>query len=702
MEIIISNNFYKKLRDILYVIFIVGSLLPIFIELTTNIKTTDGHMQKLLLDHSHSHSNYDTVNFIFTFSVGLGCSYIPVLLMDTFKFLMFKDIYYDILLFERYILTFTYLMPSLLTIISIFNNYEYTAVVYLSTFRVTFISICYITSRVLTRTITNIWTPKLTTIIFIINGLLCGVPFFRLHPFNVTVVISYTIMLLYFSIKYFKKANIYQILFGINKDEWKEIIVYSSTLLSLIHIFVLILSITIANRTGMQNPNLTVLYFFHINKTFTFITLSCIYSTVPGTLSAIQNSTITSLRTFIRHLSHEVRTPMNVVQMNLETINDKIIKIKPRLSFQDYEELLDITNETVESSEVAVNVLNEILEIDKISQGLEKYEKENINFGKFIEKTSRIFAGKAVTKKVILDYSVWNDYTNIIVNFDVNKIGMVFRNFISNALKFTNENDTIQVNINLIYKNLENLKKKQIVPDEENQTYNFIRVEVIDNGIGISEENIDKLFNTSIQIEAAKNQQGKGSGFGLLIAKKHIEAHNGYIGVNSEGLEKGSCFWFEIPYEPLLEERITTPIQKIRKEIELIHSKEVKIKIKGEFPNILIAEDVPSNAKVLVRLLKNFNCNTKIVENGDLCVDEIKSNNIYDLIFMDNQMPIMTGPEASKKIRDLGYTLPIIGLTGNIMEDDIKYFKENGANEVLGKPTKKDKLNEMLNKYLII
>ena len=75
-------------------------------------------------------------------------------------------------------------------------------------------------------------------------------------------------------------------------------------------------------------------------------------------------------------------------------------KIKPRLSFQDYEELLDIANESVESSEVAVNVLNEILEVDKISQGLEKYEKENINFGKFIEKTCRIFVESSY-KKVI-------------------------------------------------------------------------------------------------------------------------------------------------------------------------------------------------------------------------------------------------------------------------------------------------------------
>ena len=93
MNVVITNNFYNKLREILYPIFVIVSLVPIFIELTTNIETTDGHMQKLLLDHSHSHSNYDKVNFIFTFSVGLGSSYLPSLLIDTLKFLIFKDIF---------------------------------------------------------------------------------------------------------------------------------------------------------------------------------------------------------------------------------------------------------------------------------------------------------------------------------------------------------------------------------------------------------------------------------------------------------------------------------------------------------------------------------------------------------------------------------------------------------------------------------
>ncbi len=694
-DIVIKNNFYNKLRDICYTIFIIGSLIPIFIELNTNIKFFDGSMQKVLINH-----NNDIINFIFTFSIGLACSYIPVLLMDTIKCFIFDNIISnDILLFERYILTFTYLLPSLLTLICIYNHYRCTAIIYLSTIRITFISFSYISSRILNRTITNIWNPKITTILFIMNGILGFIPLIKMHLLNTIASVLYISVVGYYSIQYFKQVNICKTLFGDNKDEWKEIIVYSSAVLTLVHIFSLILSISITGRSGPQNGDLDILLSFHINKTITFVILSSIYSTVPGTLSAVQNSTITSLRTFIRHLSHEVRTPMNVVQMNLETISDKIIKIKPILSFQDYEELIEITNESIESSEVAVNVLNEILEVDKITQGLEKYEKENINFGKFIEKTCRIFTGKAVTKKVILDYSQYENFKNIIVNLDVNKIGMVLRNFISNALKFTNENDSIQVNINLIYKNIEKneYKNKQIIPDEENQINNFIRVEVIDNGIGISQENIGKLFNTSIQIEAAKNQYGKGSGFGLLIAKKHVEAHNGFIGVNSLGLGKGSTFWFEIPYEPLLEEIIIRPIQKNKKEIELI---DVKIKLKGDYPNILIAEDVPSNAKVLERILKNMNCNTKIVENGDLCVDEIKTNNSYDLIFMDNQMPIMNGPEASKKIRELGYTLPIIGLTGNIMEDDIKYFKEQGANEVLGKPTKKNKLDEILNKYL--
>ena len=233
------------------------------------------------------------------------------------------------------------------------------------------------------------------------NGILSFIPLIRNHLINKITGFLYTIIIIYYSYYYFKQANICKILFGDNKDEWKEIIVYSSALLILIHIFSLILSITITDRAGTQDANLDLLLSFHIIKTFTFIILSSIYSTVPGTLSAIQNSTITSLRTFIRHLSHEVRTPMNVVQMNLETINEKICTLKSRLSFGDYEELIDITNESVESSEVAVNVLNEILEVDKITQGLEKYEKEKEKLGWYtcVEIINRIAKHEGKKKK---------------------------------------------------------------------------------------------------------------------------------------------------------------------------------------------------------------------------------------------------------------------------------------------------------------
>ena len=707
MEIEVTNNYYNKIRDICYVLFTLGCIAPIFIEMNTNFRTTDKSMQELLIDQHRHHNNNiicDTIDFIFIFSIGLGCSYIPSLIIDTIKTCIFKDVSAnDILLFERYILTISYIIPSLSTLICIYYEYEYTGIIYLSTFRFTFLSFAYITSIVLNRTITNIWTPKTTTTIFISNGFLCFIPLIQNHIINNIIASLYLCLLFYYTFKYVKEINICKILFGNNQNEWKELIVYSSAALSVIHIVILILSISIIGRAGAMNANIDILIAFHCNKMFTFITLATIYSTVPGTLSAVQNSTITSLRTFIRHLSHEIRTPMNVVQMNLENLVDKLEKVKPKFYSHDYEEIIEITTESVESSEVAVEILNDILEVDKIIQGLEKYEKQPYNFGKFVEKTCRIFAAKAVTKGVTLDYSDWEKFSHISINIDYNKMGMVLRNFVSNAMKFTDEGGTITVNISFIGKYNNDIKNNKVLPDEENQTSNpFIRVEVIDNGIGISQSNINELFNRSIQIEASKTQGGKGSGFGLLIAKQHIEAHDGYIGVTSLGLGKGSCFWFEIPIIKIPSENNCFNIDTSEKEIELRNSEDTRIKLKGEKPTVLIVEDAPSNAKVLGRSLSLLNCNVKIVENGQLCIDEIKNNNIYDIIFMDNKMPVLDGPKAASILRSNGYTLPIIGLTGNIMDDDIKYFIENGANVVFGKPTKRDKLNEILKNYLIL
>ena len=143
---------------------------------------------------------------------------------------------------------------------------------------------------------------------------------------------------------------------------------------------------------------------------------------------------------------------------------------------------------------------------------------------------------------------------HVILNIDYNKISIVLRNFISNSLKFTNEGNTIHLEIilkNIIKDNNDKLSK--IIPSENICDFNTVRIEVIDDGIGIDNTNIHLLFNKSIQFEAAKNQNGGGTGYGLLISKTHVLAHDGNIGVTSDGLGKGSTFWFELPIKEILD-----------------------------------------------------------------------------------------------------------------------------------------------------
>ena len=158
MDVQISNNFYKKLRDIFFIIFGIGCFIPIILEVYTNIKLHDDSMQKLLLEKNKHNINHNSVcgiiGFIFIFSIGLGCCYIPSLIIDTFKTCIFKNITADdILLFERYILTVSFTATSTLPLICMYYNCKYTAVIYLSLFRLTFISFSYITSRILNKSI---------------------------------------------------------------------------------------------------------------------------------------------------------------------------------------------------------------------------------------------------------------------------------------------------------------------------------------------------------------------------------------------------------------------------------------------------------------------------------------------------------------------------------------------------------------------
>lgn len=237
--------------------------------------------------------------------------------------------------------------------------------------------------------------------------------------------------------------------------------------------------------------------------------------------------------------------------MGLNTIQGTIFSLKDVVKIPYYVEMKELLDESLEGMDISVEILNEALQIDKIESGLFTCDKVHKYLGSFIRKTVSIFPGKCVSKNITFDYDIWKEHktSRIIVNIDESKMAQVLRNFLSNALKFTPEGGTIKVNVHTSYKEDSNPDNKVHPLDiEMGEEYdNFVRVEVVDAGVGISAENIDKLFKGAMQIDAHRNQEGGGSGFGLLIAKKVVEMHDGNIGVTSLGLNQGSCFYFEIP-----------------------------------------------------------------------------------------------------------------------------------------------------------
>lgn len=226
-------------------------------------------------------------------------------------------------------------------------------------------------------------------------------------------------------------------------------------------------------------------------------------------------------------------------------------------------------------------------------------------------------------------------------------------------------------------------------------------ITVTDSGPGLTPEQIQSMFQEGVQFNATELQQGQGSGLGLWISREILKQHQGVIAVTSEGLGKGSTFVVSFP--------IMTPSPKC------VAERSVSMRSGAwrfiESPNgnaasvpsrALVVDDAVSNRKILSKLLEGAGVRVEQAENGHDCVIAVETcdpADPFDVIIMDYQMPVLTGPEASQKIRDLGFNLPIIGVTGNVLPEDIDHFKMCGADVVLLKPVS---LSTLLEAYTMI
>lgn len=243
-----------------------------------------------------------------------------------------------------------------------------------------------------------------------------------------------------------------------------------------------------------------------------------------------------------------------------------------------------------------------------------------------------------------------------------------------------------------------------------------IRISVKDNGAGLSEEQLSRVFVEGVQFDANKLQAGGGSGLGLFITKGLVERHGGVIGVASDGLGCGATFTIEFPLYEFPEDWGSAVDIKDDDGVQMTRCSEqapnsasavgtsLSTRVHPEHHNILVVDDAAMNRKMLIRLLEINGHVCESAVNGQDAIDtfiadqeKAKGDELhfpFDTILMDYEMPVVNGPDATKALREMGCTAYIVGVTGNVLAEDVAYFKSMGADDVLPKPVNISLLDE--------
>ena len=363
---------------------------------------------------------------------------------------------------------------------------------------------------------------------------------------------------------------------------------------------------------------------------------------------------------FLAHMSHEIRTPMNgIIGMSHLLLNTKLTQKQ-----KDYVEKIEY------SSRSLLRIINDILDFSKIEAGKLKLDKTLFNLKESIEKVIGSLETIADEKniKIITSYS---DGIDNFVYGDKLRISQILTNLLSNAIKFTHNSDDVKLHV-------------------KNTGKNRLRFEVIDKGIGLSQEQQKNLFKSFSQADSSTTRKYGGTGLGLAICKELVELMRGKIWVESKE-NKGSSFIFEIELD---EQKIkdTKIDEEQGDDISNQYSKTIGDKI-------LIVEDNLTNQLVLLGLLEDYIKHVDVANNGEEALS-LFGKNKYELILMDLQMPIMDGYEATKAIRHIDKNIPIIALSANALESEIEKTKSAGMNEYLAKPINFEELFDTLNRYI--
>jgi signal transduction histidine kinase/CheY-like chemotaxis protein len=361
---------------------------------------------------------------------------------------------------------------------------------------------------------------------------------------------------------------------------------------------------------------------------------------------------------FLANMSHEIRTPLNAILGFIGLLKEK----------HHDDESTQYLNTIDNSSHSLLGIINDILDFSKIESGKLDMDPVVFNPRKEFASTADLFRARCSEKHLTFSIELSDSLPNGLLN-DILRIKQVLTNLLSNAIKFTDLNKAVSLKIDYVKGHLQCFVK--------------------DEGIGISEEAQQHIFEAFSQAEASTTRKFGGTGLGLPISYKIVHMLGGHLKVNST-LGEGSCFYFSIPSRAVELNQNPIPQKSLSSRPFTGH--------------LLLVEDNKTNQLLMSAILDKQGITFDLAEDGIQAIDAVKKHQ-YDLVLMDENMPNLNGIEATKRIREWEEQenrprLPIVALTANAMNGDKERFMAAGMDQYLTKPVNIPKLINIIQKYL--
>lgn len=385
---------------------------------------------------------------------------------------------------------------------------------------------------------------------------------------------------------------------------------------------------------------------------------------------------------FLANISHEIRTPLNVI----------IGMTKIGITKQSPERALYSLEKINEASRQLLGLINDVLDISKIEADKLELSEVVYDFAQMINTNADIISVKAREKEISLTVQIDAGLPQYVRGDEIH-LSQVIINLLSNAVKFTPEQGDVWLEANLL----------------DNYGYDdlLIEIKVTDTGIGVDPEDKEKIFIAFEQADGSVARTYGGTGLGLAISKQIVQLMGGTIDVKSGPNGIGSCFCFTtivgrahdnkgIAYPGISYHGIADP--------DIVYQ-EQDAPLTFSDCRVMLVEDMEINREIVLAMLEDTKINITCFENGQLAVETFKKNpEAYDMIFMDVQMPVMDGLEATRRIRSINHpaagSMPIVAMTANAFTEDIALCKQAGMNDHIGKPIDMNILLGVLAKYL--